>query len=280
MLRRFGFLALLVTLLLPVAWVAGGRASSAPKWAAAGQATIHPGVNLNSKGNVCTSNFIFNDAKNVYIGQAAHCSNLDGNLHDDCVFNMMPLGTNVRIDGARYKGRLVYNSWNTMTAAKVTDGTMCLGNDFALIRIDPRDHGRVNPSVPFWGGPSGLAKSVTSGTNVYVWSNSPTKQGISALSPQIGLNLGLDSGGWNFRTLTASPGVPGDSGSAILGPGGSALGVYQGIGILPVPAASTNTFLSNALRYMYEKTKLDAVRVAKGTVVFSGLPLDRLTSLL
>ena len=46
----------------------------ASAWAPAGQATVHPGVQVFTEGAQCTSNFVFEDSSNVYLGQAAHCS--------------------------------------------------------------------------------------------------------------------------------------------------------------------------------------------------------------
>ena len=51
-------------------WAAAG-----PTWASAGQATVHPGVMTNTAGGgQCTSNFIFYNATDTFIGQAAHCA--------------------------------------------------------------------------------------------------------------------------------------------------------------------------------------------------------------
>ena len=49
-------------------------ASAAPTWAPASSAAIHPGVQTLTDGAQCTANFVFYDASNVYLGQAAHCS--------------------------------------------------------------------------------------------------------------------------------------------------------------------------------------------------------------
>ena len=54
--------------------IVAGPASAAPSWAPASSATIHPGVQTFTAGAQCTANFVFYDASNVYLGQAAHCS--------------------------------------------------------------------------------------------------------------------------------------------------------------------------------------------------------------
>ena len=66
-------LAVLVCV-LAVACVAPAAASAAPTWAPASKAPIHPGVMTFTEGAQCTANFVFSDATDVYIGQAAHCS--------------------------------------------------------------------------------------------------------------------------------------------------------------------------------------------------------------
>jgi len=59
---------------LAVCAIGAASASAAPTWAPASSAAIHPGVQVFTNGAQCTANFIFYDASNVYIGQAAHCS--------------------------------------------------------------------------------------------------------------------------------------------------------------------------------------------------------------
>ncbi len=65
-------------------------------------------------------------------------------------------------------GRLVYNSWRTMQRLGVSDPNLCAFNDFALLRLSPQQRAKVNPSLPFWGGPTGLSTyDVSTGDNVY-----------------------------------------------------------------------------------------------------------------
>ena len=147
-------LAVLVCVLV-VAAVAPAAASAAPTWAPAATATIHPGVMTFTEGGQCTANFVFTDATDVYIGQAAHCSGTGTATETDgCDSGSLPLGTPVEVDGASQPGTLVYNSWLTMQAKGETDPDTCAYNDFALVRLNPADHGKVNPSVPHWGGPN------------------------------------------------------------------------------------------------------------------------------
>ena len=52
-------------------------------------------------------------------------------------------------------GTLVYSSWLTMHQLGTTDANTCAYNDLALVKVDAADVAKVNPSVPFWGGPTG-----------------------------------------------------------------------------------------------------------------------------
>src|SRR3954449_11327302 len=98
-----------------------GAALAAPTWAPAASATIHPGVQTYTDGGQCTANFVFYDASNVYIGQAAHCSGTDGNTATNgCTAHSLPVGTPVEVGGASRPGTMVYNSWITMQQAGET----------------------------------------------------------------------------------------------------------------------------------------------------------------
>jgi hypothetical protein len=105
----------------------------------------------------CTSNFVYQDASNVYLGQAAHCSGTGAATETNgCDSESLPLGTEVEVAGASQPGTMVYNSWLAMQAAGETDPNTCAFNDLALVRLNPADVGSVNPSVPGFGGPTGV----------------------------------------------------------------------------------------------------------------------------
>ncbi|MCU1463190.1 MAG: serine protease [Acidimicrobiales bacterium] len=199
---------------------------------AAGTGAIHPGVQTFTSGAQCTANFIFKDAANTYIGQAAHCSGTGGNTATDgCTSGSLPIGTAVTVTGASKPGKMVYNSWLTMqTAPKETNPDVCAYNDLALIQLDPADAANVDPSIPFWGGPGGINSAGTvSGDKVYSYGNSELRGGTSQLSPKTGISLGDTGSGWSHVVSTASPGIPGDSGSAFLDKDGKALGILSTI---------------------------------------------------
>ena len=98
-------LAVLVCVLVAAA-LAPAAASAAPTWAPAASATVHPGVMTYTEGAQCTANFIFADASDVYIGQAAHCSGTgEATDTNGCDAGSLPLGTPVDVNGARTRAR-------------------------------------------------------------------------------------------------------------------------------------------------------------------------------
>ncbi len=244
-------------------------ALAAPTWAPASSATIHPGVQVFTNGAQCTANFVYYDASNVYLGQAAHCSSTsDNTATNGCDTDSLPLGTPVDVTGASKPGTLVYNSWIAMHNAGETDANTCQYNDLALIKIDPADVGKVNPSVPFWGGPNGLATSTATGDNVFSYGNSELRGGVEQLSPKQGKSLGDTGGGWSHEVFTATPGIPGDSGSAFLDKDGKALGILSTLEVAPTPGGNGVGDLSRELNYAASHGA--SVTLAAGTEPFSG----------
>jgi hypothetical protein len=251
--------------------LAAGSASAAPTWAPASSAVIHPGVMTHTDGAQCTANFVYTDATSVYIGQAAHCSGTGTATDTDgCTSGSLPIGTPVTVDGARKPGTLAYSSWLTMQAKGETNADVCAFNDLALVKLDPADVARVNPSVPFWGGPTGLDSDGTqTGDKVLSYGNSSLRAGVSALSPKEGTSLGDDGNGWSHIVYTVTPGIPGDSGSAFLDGSGAALGVLSTVAIAPLAASNGVGDLAKELDYANTTGGL-AVSLAQGTEPFRG----------
>jgi S1-C subfamily serine protease len=155
------------------------------------------------------------------------------------------------------------------------DADTCAFNDLALVRVDPADVGRVNPSIPFWGGPTGLdANGTAAGDTVLSYGNSELRGGVEQLSPKQGKSLGDDGNGWSHTVYTATPGIPGDSGSAFMNASGQALGVLSTVAIAPLAGSNGVGDLSTELSYLAAHSSL-AVTLASGTEAFRGplLPL-------
>jgi hypothetical protein len=255
-------------------------ALGAPTWAPAASATVHPGVQTVTSGGQCTANFIFYDSSGTeYIGQAAHCSGTGGNTATNgCTSGSLPTGTPVTVNGASKAGTMVYNSWLTMQSLKETDPNTCQYNDLALVKLDPADYGKVNPSVPFWGGPTGVG-TAAQGERVYSYGNSSLRGGVTTLSPKTGTVVQVDGGGWDYNVLTASPGIPGDSGSAFLNTSGQALGVLSTLQLAPAAGSNGVGDVGKELAYAQAHSGISGLTLANGTEPFNtgalglGLPL-------
>jgi hypothetical protein len=280
----------LLLCLLAVSVLSGSSAAEA--WAPASSATIHPGVmtftnapSFLGGAAQCTANFVFTDSSgNVYLGQAAHCSSTGEDTETNgCTTKSLPLGTPIYsgdlvkggVQNGTLIGTLAYNSWITMQGKKETDPNTCAYNDLALIKINAAQLANVNPTVPFWGGPNGLAPGVSAtGEQVYTYGNSILRLGVSALSPKTGVSLGdrEETQGWSQELYTVTPGIPGDSGSGFMNASGAALGVLSTVELAPLPAANGVGTLAKELAYANSATGL-GLTVAPGTTAFSGVPV-------
>jgi hypothetical protein len=243
--------------------------SVASAWAPAGQAAVHPGVQVFTEGAQCTSNFVFQDASSVYLGQAAHCSGTGGQTETNgCTSGSLPLGTLVQISGASKPGTLVYNSWLTMQAGGESNPDACAYNDLALIRIDPADVGKVNPSVPGFGGPTGVGGAGGLGSTVYSYGNSELRGGITKLSPKQGIVIQNEGNGWSHVVSTLTPGIPGDSGSGFLNGSGQAIGILSTLQLAPLPGSNGVGDIGMELAYMRAHSSFSDVQLVHGTQAF------------
>jgi len=262
--------ALLATWLAAIAVaIAAIVPAAASAWAPAGQARVHPGVMTFTDGAQCTSNFVYSDGSSTYLGQAAHCSGTGGQTDTNgCTSGSLPIGTSVQVDGATRPATLVYNSWLTMQAKGETDPDACQFNDLALLRLDPADVGAVNPSVPGFGGPTGVGDVGGLGSTVYSYGNSELRGGVTKLSPKQGVVVQNDGGGWSHDVYTATPGVPGDSGSGFMNGSGEAIGVLSTLQILPAAGSNGVGDLGKELAYMHANSAFSNVQLVPGTETF------------
>ncbi len=253
-------LALAAALIVP----AGSSA-----WAPAKSAPIHPGVQVFTAGAQCTSNFVFQEGSSVYLGQAAHCSGTGGQTETDgCSSGSLPLGTPVEVTGASKPGTLVYNSWLTMQEKGEADPDTCAYNDLALIRIDPADVTGVNPSVPGFGGPTGVGTVGDLGSTVYSYGNSELRGGIAKLSPKQGIVVQNEGGGWSHIVVTLTPGVPGDSGSGFLNGSGEAIGILSTLQLAPLAGTNGVGDIAKELAYLHANSGFGAMQLVHGTEPF------------
>jgi hypothetical protein len=257
-------------------------ATTASAWAPAGQATVRPGVQTLTAGSgQCTANFVFSDGAATYIGQAAHCSSTGAaNETNGCLAASLPNGTSVEIEDYRnpgsfpVRGTMVYNSWLEMQADGETDANACQYNDFALVRLDNVGVAQTNPTIPFFGGPTGVTSTVPQLADVLSYGNSSLRFGIEQLKPKRGKNIQQTGGGWHYDVYTVTPGIPGDSGSAFVDAQGRAFGVLSTVAIAPLPASNGVSDVSRAISYMKAHSDLfDGVTLQNGTEPFNGSKL-------
>ena len=266
---RRGLLAAFVAICALLATVA--PAAAEPAWAPADSAAIRPGNMTFTDGAQCTSNFVFYDgSNNVYLGQAAHCSGTGGATETNgCDSGSLPNGTPVEVEGASQPGTMVYNSWLAMQAAGERDANTCDFNDLALIRLAPADAANVNPTIPFWGGPTGTTGTTNQGDKVLSYGNSSLRGGVRQLSPKEGTSLGQTGGGWSHQVYTATPGIPGDSGSAFIDRQGRAFGVLSTVQLAPAAGSNGVGDLTRELAYLGPHGG-PGVTLALGTEPFQG----------
>jgi hypothetical protein len=246
--------------------------SAASAWAPASSATVHPGVQVFTAGAQCTSNFVFQDGSNTYLGQAAHCSGTGTNTDTNgCTSGSLPIGTPVDVTGAAHPGTLVYNSWLTMQSKGEQDADTCAFNDLALIKLDPADVANVNPSVPAFGGPAGVGTWGGAGSTVYTYGNSELRGGVAALSPKQGIVVQGTPSRWSHDVYTLTPGVPGDSGSGFMDANGGAIGVLSTVQLAPLAGSNGVGNLAQEISYMHANAAgFSGVSLVPGTEPFNG----------
>lgn len=256
-----------------------GSAADAPatvygpprNWTPVEQATIRPGASLDDGS--CTANFVFTSLDNatVYIGTAAHCfSEGDNTQTNGCEVGSKPLGTEMNVQGASQPATLVYSSWLTMKKDKEADPTICAANDWAVLKLNAADAKMVNPAMWVYGGPTGIADPATiqSQEKVLTYGSSNLRLGVEPYKHKEGYVLEVVNEGWSVVIYTSPPGVPGDSGSAVVLATGPAIGDFVTLDSFP-PAGNSVTSLSMAMAYA--KAHGFQVQLATAPVLDAGL---------
>lgn len=265
------------------AFTSGGAAADAVPGTGGG---IGPGAELITELDggyaSCTANFVYTGGSRVYLGSAAHCHSL-GESIDGCANRSLPLGTPVVIrglDGQQYTAHLAYSSWETMQRLGETDESLCMLNDLALLEIDPADVDRIDPSVPQFGGPTGLTTGfVPAGERVFSYQNDEEEPPYPVMRAKQGVNLGgADGSGRGYVVQTTTPGLPGDSGSGYLDGSGRAMGVLSTEIVLSGGEIVNGvTALAPALDYAATTGGIGPVDVVEGgTFSPDGVPMDEL----
>src|SRR3954451_22789185 len=156
-----------------------------------------------------------------------------------------------------------------MQANRERKGNVCQFNDLALVKLNRADVRRVNPSVPGFGGPTGVGAAGASGSTVYSYGNSELRGGVTTLSPKQGIVFQNTGGGWSHEVYTLTPGIPGDSGSGFLNASGQAIGVLSTLEIAPTPAANGVGDIAKEIAYMHAHSSFRGVKLVPGTEPFN-----------
>ena len=228
-------------------------AAAEPTWAPADSAPVHPGVQTVTDGGQCTANFVFFDGSEQRLHRpgrpllrAPAAATEHQRLRHGLAAARHARRGRRRQQAGHARLQLVAGDAGRRARPTRTPATY---NDLALVKLDPADYGKVNPSIPFWGGPTGITDTVAQGEKVLSYGNSSLRLGITQLSPKEGLSLGQTGGGWSHEVYTVSPGIPGDSGSAFINRDGKAFGVLSTLQIAPKVGANGVGDLSRELAY-------------------------------
>lgn len=194
----------------------------------AGATGIGPGsrllINIPGPGGGnfgCTANFVWTDGAQQYLGSAGHCFLPDGatSTHGpDSDFN--PAGVSVRVCVANcLAGGLLggviqgtYVNLGSVVYARQHVGGVGIGNDFGLAEIPAALAAQVRPSMPVWGGPTGVVGAQQSALKpVCHYGNGRYVGELFVTKARAGVSFGGDFKQWTARILING----GDSGSAI-----------------------------------------------------------------
>ena len=97
-----------------------------------------------------------------------------------------------------------------------SDPDACAYNDFALVGSTPPTPPPSSRRCPVSAGPPGSATRAAPASTVCSYGNSSLRGGVTLLSPKQGTVVQNDPSGWSHDVHTATPGIPGDSGSGFL----------------------------------------------------------------
>ena len=174
----------------------------------------------------CTANFVFGSASDYYIGTAGHCTKV---------------GDQVTIVAAP---GVLMNIGRTVTS--VDNG---VGDDFALIDVSPQMEQYVNPSMAYFGGPTGTGNTAVgnvvehAGHGLVIGTGGTPRAGVVTYRGA-GDTAGSDAFGWDGAA------APGDSGSPVRLANGRAAGdlTHLVVGGKYFPAVIAGTTISRMIQ--------------------------------
>lgn len=178
----------------------------------------------------CTANFVWESGGSYYLGAAGHCFLADANAGENTDPNgdsLDDVTVRVGLDDFTFGGFTALSGLQGTTfelgdivyARQANDDGTGVGHDFGLVEIPDAavNEGFVDPSLPQFGGPTGVVQSgaLPEGEAMCQYGNGVGNGEVFATKGRRGVSLG-DLG--DYRSWYAAiRGSPGDSGSAILG---------------------------------------------------------------
>lgn len=218
-----------------------------PTWASLDEATVRPGMIIETEARDCLSNFLFVRPDNgaVFIGTTANC------VRDLPIGSLATVGDDR--DGLNILV-LVYSSWQTMADIGEQDTAAHEYNDFAVFHLDSSAARRANPALLDAPGPSGMVADAGHGLGDRVRTFAPTD-----LPPATHWREGVVTGTvgeWALLAHNVLPGAPGTMGGAVIDPEGRAVGVMVNLGVVPNPGANGIARLDTIIDYAREHARL------------------------
>ena len=228
-------------------------AAAEPTWAPAASAPVHPGVQtvLRQRPVHGELRLLRRRATTSTSARPPTAPSTGGSTSTNgCDTGSLPLGTPVEVDGASKPGTLAYNSWLAMQAAGETDANTCDYNDLALVKLDPADYGKVNPSIPFWGGPTGLTDTTRHGRQGPLLRQLLAAPGHHAAQPEGGRSASArPAAAGATRSTPSRPASPVTRAARSSTATGKAFGVLSTLQIAPKVGANGVGDLSRELAY-------------------------------
>ena len=233
---------------------APARGPGAPRrWAPGGDgARSHPGVQMFTAGAQCTGNFVYTDDAGRRLRRVRRALRRQGRGRPTPTAARPRRSRSARAVGfaegatvatPRHDRRARHARLQLVagdapgrhdrapTPAPTTTSRWCGST--------PHDVGKVNPSVPFWGGPSGVATGgAPPATQVYTWGQSSLRAARPRSRRRPASRSAAPAAAGRWDVYTATPGIPGDSGSGFLDADGRALGVLSTVAIAPLAGSN------------------------------------------
>ena len=104
---------------------------------------------------------------------------------------------------------------------------------------------------------------------MYSYGNSSLRAGVEGFGPKTGAIVEEHPSGWSHTVYTATPGIPGDSGSGFVDANGRAFGTLSTVAIAPLPGSNGVSDLRRQLDFAQRFSGIAGLRLAQGTEAFS-----------